>query len=321
MSDPDRYFYHSFPRCLRDDPALEIDRGLEVISSIIASGFLLSPEITEWQERRSDGELSEPVQNIQKTCSFTELAPSELPKHSGKFGRFSVEFDVQTFRELGGIPVFYLPRASRKDRGLESLAAALMVRTGEIQTLLARLAELENDVSVTVDMNRFFGYEKNGKIFRTRCTYGGATDLIEFLTDGAEPVIILSNALRALSAFFYPAERSAQSDSLAYYRQREWRLIANMSHLGEEIDRDLTDSEKARLIAIDSDFFGKEMEFRTGKYRLVDQCRLFNKLEGKPLIQYASRVIVPSDAIAKAKELLKESAEPQVVALEDMADS
>jgi len=55
------------------------------------------------------------------------------------FGHFALEFDVQTMRQLGGIPVFYFPRASQDDVGLESVAASLICRIGEIQILLNRL--------------------------------------------------------------------------------------------------------------------------------------------------------------------------------------
>lgn len=319
MSQPERYFYHSFPRRFTDDSASEIDMGLDVLSSIIASGFLLTPEITEWREPRDDGSLGEPWKNIQKTCCFTELSPNELLDHSKRFGSFSIEFDLQRFRELGGIPVFYLPRATEGNRGLESLAASLVARIGEIQILLNRLAELEIDVSASVDKKRFVGFEKGGQQIHTRCSYAGAEDLIAAVTDGTQPVEILRNALRALSAFFYPAEDFTYTGLLAYYRQREWRLIANMSHLGRSIDRDLTDPEKNRLLTIDSEFFGRKMDFFTGPCRRVDQCKLFEKLDGKPLMHYARRVIVPGHAVDKAKDLLKAYAEIKVIELEGLA--
>lgn len=321
MNEPESYFYHSFPRRYREDPAAEIDSGLKILSSIISSGFLLSPEITEWKERRDDGSLGERWENIQKTCSFTDLSPNKLSEHSKRFGRFSVEFDSQSFRELGGIPVFYLPRASEEDRGLESLAASLVARTGEIQTLLNRLAEVETDLPANVNKNRNVAYNKNGQQVCTRCSYEGAQDLIDFLTDGTQPVYILRNALRVLAGFMYPTENLKYTGMLAYYRQREWRLIANMSHNGQDIDRDLTDPEKDKLVAIDNEFFGKEIKYRTGTYRRVDQCRIFSMLDGKPVIQYAKRVIVPSEAVTRAVKLLEGYAEVPIVALEELVDN
>ncbi len=315
MNEPERYFYHSFPRCQRERPADELDTGLQVLASIAASGFLLTPEISEWRERRDNGSLGEPWTVIQKTCSFTELAPGELAEHSKQFGRFSIEFDVRIFRQLGGMPVFYLPRATDDDIGLESLAASLVARTGEIQILLNRLADIEKDVATTEDKNRHLAFLKNGQQHLTRCSYGGAEDIIGLLTHDSRRVDILRNALRAMSALFYPAEDFNHTGLLAYYRQREWRLIANMSMHDYDIDRVLTEQEKTNLMAINGDFFGQNMEFFTGNYRRVDQCRLFSELAGKRLLQYARRIIVPADAVAAATELLGDSNHVPVVSL------
>ena len=321
MSEPERHFYHSFPRRNRESPASELTTGLEILSSIAASGFLLTPEITEWSEPRDDGSLGEPWRLIQKRCCFTELSPGELAEHSQQFGKFGIEFDLQTFRELGGIPVFYLPRATADDVGLESLAAALLARTGEIQILLDRLAELAKLVSVTDDKSKpLVVVQKNGQQLQTRCSLGGAEDVVALVTDGAQSVGILSNALRALSAFLYPAEDFRYTGLLAYYRQREWRFIANMAKHGHDLDRDLTEQEKATLMAIDGDFFGQTMEFFTRTCRRVDQCRFFDELDGKPLLQYARRIIVPMEALGAATELLGESNQIPVVAVEHLVD-
>lgn len=318
MNEPERYFYHSFPRCQRERPADELDAGLQVLRSIAASGFLLTPEITEWREPREDGSLGKPWKVIQKRCCFTELAPSELAEHSEHFGRFSIEFDARTFRQLGGIPVFYLPRATDDDVGLESLAAALVSRIGEIQDLLNRLAELAKLVATAEDKTQLLVIRKNEQHYHTRCSLGGAEDVIGMLTHDAQGVDILRNALRALSAFFYPAEDFRYTGLLAYYRQREWRFIANVNKHGHDIDRDLSDQEKANLMALDGDFFGRSMEFFTGTYHRVDQCRLFSELEGKCLLQYARRIIVPADSVAATTELLGDSNHVPVVSLEEL---
>lgn len=316
-----RYFYHSFPRRQRESPSEDLEKGLQVLTSICTSGFLLTPEITEWREPLDDGSLGKPWKVIQKRCCFTELAPGELAEHSKHFGRFSIEFDVQTFRQLGGIPVFYLPRASNDDVGLESVAAALLARIGEIQVLLNRLADLSKLVETTEDKSRPLIIQKNEQHFPTRSSLGGAEDIIEMLTHETQSVDILRNSLRALSAFFYPAEDFRYTGVLAYYHQREWRFIANMSKYGDNLDRDLNVQEKAYLIALDEDFFCQNVEFFTGTYRRVDQCRLFSELSGKRLLQYARRIIVPAAAIVPAKKLLGDLIHVPVVSLEELENS
>jgi len=159
MSDRprERYFYHSFPR--RSEGENEIDKGLQILRSIVKSGLLLTPEQTSWQEPVSGGGLSEPWKVIQKRACFTELATTELKRHSDVFGRFALEFEIQGLRQLGAIPVFYFPRASTDDIGMESVAASLLCRTGEIQVLLNRLGQLEYDGKSILFTGDEFGKE------------------------------------------------------------------------------------------------------------------------------------------------------------------
>lgn len=315
----ERYFYHNFPRRYKDDETLHIEKGLSILASIKQSGFVLTPEITEWREPISDGSLSKPWKVVQKRCCFTELVPSDVANHSDVFGKFALEFEIPILRQLGGIPVFYLPRATNEDRGLESLASALLARIGEIQVLLNRLGELEELVKNTSDKNKILQIAKNNHVLGPiQCSIGGAEDLISFLRYDSQPVAVLRNALRALSGFFYPSEDFRFTGPLAYYRQREWRIIANMSKLGQDLTRDPTDEEKESLLKIDNEFFNKKLEFLTGTYPLIDQCQIFDSLDGKPIIKYVKRVIVPSKAKRNVTKLLSDEEDPPIVCLESL---
>lgn len=315
----ERFFYHNFPRRYKDNKLAYIEKGLSILSSIKKSGFVLTPEITEWAEPLSNGTHSKPWKVAQKRCCFTELAPSEVVNHSEMFGKFALEIEISVFRQLGGIPVFYLPRPSEEDKGLESLASALLSRIGEIQVLLNRLGELEELVKNTPDKNQILTLVKNTKVLGSiQCSIGGAESLISYLSYGSQPITILRNALRALSGFFYPTEDLHYTGALAYYRQREWRIIANMSKLGKELTRNPTAEEKERLIKVDNEFFNREIELHTGKYKQVDQCQIFDSLEGKPIIEFVRRVIVPSKARELATEILSSENDPIVVDLESI---
>ena len=313
----DRYFYHSFPRRVGED---EIKKGLQILESMVESGLLLTPEQTSWSEPLTDGTHSEPWKIIQKRACFTELSPSELQDHAAVFGHFAIEFEVQTMREIGGIPVFYLPRPSKDDVGLESTAASLLCRMGEIQRLLNRLGDLEKLVGQEPNKRRLLAVQDNrsGESQDTRITFGGAEDLLAFLNNESQPVAILGNALRAFSGFFYPTEDLRYMDLLGYYRQREWRIVANMSKLGEELTRDLFDNEKAALLELDEQFFGRETEYFTGTYRLCDQSQYFPELEGRSFVTYARRVIVPDEAVDEAAKILAGEGLPDVVGVSDI---
>jgi hypothetical protein len=318
-SVPERYFYHSFPRRSRNhsiDVTAEVEKGLAILRSMKKMGLLLTPETIEWPVVLADGALSETWKVTQKRCSFTELAPAELSQHAQFFGDFALEFEIRALRTLGAIPVFYLPRPSKTSNASEELATAFVAGIGEIDVLLDRLRRFEKLVRSNVNKDDKPPLTKDSR--RTLCTVGGIEDLRFILTEGIQPLIGLQATFRALSGFFYFTEDLKYTDLLGYYRQREWRILANMAEYGIALTRELDTCEKDSLLEIDPDFFSRQLTFRTGTFRRVDQCRLFKQMNGKPFIQHVRRVIVPEVAVAKAKDILNESSDPQVVALESL---
>ena len=300
----DRFFYHSFPR--RAAAATEGEKGLAILGSIAESGLLLTPEKTEWSEFQQDGQKSPPIKVFQKRACFTELASPELPEHSKVFGRFAIEFSIEHLRLLGAIPVFYLPTPGAEERGLAGIAAAMLARMADVQQLLTRLAQTAELCQRTPDKAELINVTLNGRIAGgTRCTIGAAEDLVAALSHQIRPPGELLNAMRAVAGFFYPTENLEYTGELASYRQREWRIIANMVRRGEEIARDLTEEEKVRLLEIDSDFFGHRMCFPTGEHRRVDQCKYMTELDQKPILTWAKRVIVPDELVDAATEVVR----------------
>lgn len=302
-----RYFYHCFPRRKTDNEAQDIEKGIKILESIMDDGLVLTPEIIEIKEPLSDGTFSEPWTNIQKRCCFTELSEEELPSHQASFGQFALEFEIPTLRYLGAIPTFYIPTGKTTDIGLEHLANSLLCRIGEIQNILNRFAELDQLVKQTNNENKVLDVAMNGKpIGSTRCTMGGAEDLINFLTYGGQPIEIQRNALRAISQFFYPTENLEYTGELDYYRQREWKIIGNMQQLGKELTSKLESSTINRLLDIDKGFFSKELEFRTGKSKIYEQCLLFKEYNNKRIIEYVNRIYVPNIVKDQVEKLLLE---------------
>lgn len=278
------------------------------------SGLLLTPEKTVWSEFRQDGTKSPPIEVFQKRSSFTELAPSELEEHGRLFGPFALEFEIESLRLLGAIPVFYLPTPGTEERALGGVAAALVARMAEVQQMLARLTEISLLVANTANKNELLDVTINGKpAGRTRCTIGGAEDLLNILTHQAQPVQELLNAFRALSGFFYPTENFEYTGPLAYYRQREWRIINAVMHRGREISRPITEAEGDELINIDREFFEKRLRFPTGEYRRIEQCRYIADVGGRPFLDWARRVIVPDEVVERASEILWTAAMPTPV--------
>jgi hypothetical protein len=104
----ERYLYHCFPR-RGANTAAEITKGLEILKCIRDFGLLLLPESIEWSQPVT-GQAPRTFPVIQPRVCFTDLSPAELPEHATRFGHFALEFEMESARQLGAIPVFYVPQ-------------------------------------------------------------------------------------------------------------------------------------------------------------------------------------------------------------------
>lgn len=182
----------------------------------------------------------------------------------------------------------------------------MMMRLGEVQLLLERLDELHQLAKSTVSHETIRIDAPGGT--STLVGAGDARTLLDAITTGTQSYETLVSSLRGLAGIFYPIEDLDYTEPLGYYQQREWRIIANLMWKGEPVTRELTDDEKSAAVAIDDGFFEREEDFRTGRYRIVDQCRALPSLAGHHALAFAERLIVPNGVGADAAEILAESA-------------
>jgi hypothetical protein len=301
----ERFFYHSFPR--PDDGVDSNKKGIEILKSIVNYGLLLTPEITNWQERLMDGNLSKPWSLYQKRACFTELPPTELDEHSKHFGPISIEFEIKVLRQLGAIPVFYLPRPTSNEQSLEYLGSAMMARIGEIQQLLDRMTEIESLANQSINDWDYLSIQKSGfPATSTRCTMGGTKDFLSVLRLNSQPLHALKSSLQGLCGFFYPTEDLDYTSLMAYYRQREWRIVGNVLEDGKPLSRELETNEKCNIASTNTNFFWKVKKFRTGEKPRIDECQLFPSYKNIPFIKYARRLIIPSEYVSEVKEFIKQ---------------
>jgi hypothetical protein len=81
-----RHFFHSFPRPKRDESANDtLDRGLKILTFMKQVGLILAPEVVHWDVSVLAPDAPQ-VHLLQCRASFTELAISELARHSKTFG-------------------------------------------------------------------------------------------------------------------------------------------------------------------------------------------------------------------------------------------
>jgi len=304
---PERYFYHSFPR--RKGETDEVERGLKILSMMKKMGLLLTPENVSWPNLSSDSSSLESWTIAQVRCCFTELGPADLLQHAEHFGHFAIEFDIDVLPRLGAIPVFYLLR--RPIGGAEVLSKEFIACIGDIQTLLKRLLYLEDLIRTNSNKDKMVIITKNEDTRETRSSVGGAEDLLASLTEDIQPTARLDAEIRALSGYFYPIDDLDYTSPLGYYQQREWRILGNMG-----ITRPLEAPERESLLQLDADFFKEKLKFGTGIHARIDECKVFQELDGKPIIEYARRVIVPAVAVQRVREIVNEH--PRVMALESI---
>ncbi|HUZ93822.1 MAG TPA: hypothetical protein VMU57_02815, partial [Edaphobacter sp.] len=121
----ERTFYHSFPRRRASDtPEVINEKGLELLVAISQMGLILAPEVVEWSIPLSDGS-TKVIRHRQMRICFTELSQSELPRHAEVFGPFAMEFHIDILRQLGALPVIYVPQMVKGDRLFSSFGPVM----------------------------------------------------------------------------------------------------------------------------------------------------------------------------------------------------
>jgi hypothetical protein len=204
----ERFFYHSFPRRGRSTNA-EIEKGCKILNLIGEAGLLLAPEAVKWKHPHADGSPPREQESIQRRICFTELAPDELILHAEEFGHFALEFDIDTLKRMGAMPVFYIPQSVGEDgEGVTSLGTTLVIQSIDAMILAMRLAGVTKVLAEAPDVNegRFdctFGFQ-NLKTFSL--DVAETRKSLEGLLYAITPPDMLEHGLTGLLSCFYPAD-------------------------------------------------------------------------------------------------------------------
>lgn len=313
----ERYLYHCFPRRSANS-AEEIAKGLKVLKCIRDFGLLLLPESIEWSQPVT-GRPPRTFPVIQPRVCFTDLSPAELPEHAARFGHFAIEFDMESARKLGAIPVFYVPQ---RDGGIgTSLLAILLDARAVIDRARITYDILNGKIPVNERVALTVGFTRNPQEKETFDIHRDESKvLLDALGHQITPWPMLANGMDALLNFFYPADNTIHNDPLQYYQQREWRIASNFAINGVEVLRQPSEDEVRRISQIDEHFFLQAMQTDHGSIDRFSRSLIHPGLDGKTILQMATRIIVPQSAMNRCQELLAnvENA-PEVVPLEDLS--
>lgn len=321
----ERYLYHSFPRREARTNA-EQEKGVAILRSLCDSGLLLVPEYIEWKQPTVNGNPRIfPV--LQTRVCFTDLSPSELPQHAEKFGQFALEFEYDTARKLGAIPVFYVPQPVSKSSDGNALGVALVAIAVDTHALVHRISSINSvlngpiPVQERIDINTGFVRSPDDRSTLNVNSHEMRV-AIEALSHGMTPLQNLEAGANALLNFFYPADDTAHDKALDYYKQREWRIACRFSIDGREVLRGLSEDEKKTLLIIDREFFSRTIKTDTGDVEMLSAALIHPGLGDAKILEMARRIIVPNDAVAEAKQLLSGlKSIPEIVAINTLADS
>lgn len=314
------YLYHSFPR-RGAGGTNEIVKGLSVLQSICDAGLLLVPEQIEWRQPLSDGsDRVFPV--LQKRVCFTDLEPRQLVDHSQVFGHFSLEFDHETVRQMGGVPVFYIPQSARNSDAC-ALGVGLMAALSDAQTIIRRMSWLQQilngDQPVPEVLKVDFGFARSPDARQEfEINSRELRKSIDGISHNVTPLSMLHDNLDAFKNFFYPADDIVRSAPLSYYSQREWRIACEISVENTPLTRALSEEERRGLISIDTGFFSRLIRTDVSEHTLLDLSLVHSGLRGRSPIELARRVIVPNEALDSARSMLERfEFAPKVICLDE----
>jgi hypothetical protein len=320
VTTTDRFFFHSFPRRAKDEtPADQLVRGLNILRTIKEIGLVLAPEIVSWSQPTISGTPRQITYRQQRLC-FTELARTELPEHSKRFGPFSLQFSINTLRRLGALPVIYLPQNVKTDTALSSAGAVIAATMGDIKYTLGQLqqlsrladlsyvrtipgAETASSVSADCILNLQNKDEAGNVVATYQVPLRHVLNFLEYLGFRNPPFELMAGILNLTQSLFYPTDDERHDEHLAYYRQREWRITAGMRLGGVQHGHAATDAERKRLLEIDRRFWNKEESDKDGTFRRIDYAYVIDRFEGAPIFDAIEKVIVPDGLSCEAVKL------------------
>jgi hypothetical protein len=302
-------FFHCFPR---DKTLRDLGSSLKILRSFLQFGILLVPEVVKYPaELRDKGDEKERIVNVQRRMSLTMLAADQLVEHCSYFGPLGIEYSSLAGRQLGAMPLIYLPQAAETgDRAaLDQLGYFFIYRIAEILQMCDRLVQVRSAANRNPNARSF---EIKSKSNPQKIEVDGRSlrELLDIITAGAR-VEDFSAALQAMSSLFYPTDEFRGSvemvrSPLHYYRQREWRILSGVVVNGSRVDEPLTAKEAELVLSSNPNYFGEIIFLRHRQVRRVDACRLVRTVDGQPVRNLIRSVRVPLQWRQHVEDLLAE---------------
>lgn len=302
---------HSFPRQAALDDDEEIAVGAGLFKSFLEIGPLLTYEKISFPLFGKNGVRDLAATSIEQLrFCLTALGPREIYDHSAVFGAFSFAFDQQLIRLCGGFPVIYVPGPISSGIEIQTqstVGSNFIHQLRDVVVLLQELIHLQDLIEINredlteqilIEADRLSGHVSLAQI----------EIVLDFLLGSKVSFAFMLEALQFSSNFFYHADSSRVHKlldvyDLAYYTQREWRLVAGLLSDVGTTDEALSPTE-ARSLAQIHPFFLRILEKCDGS--LVRHCDMARKLPimaGRPFARCVERAYIPDECISELKPI------------------
>jgi hypothetical protein len=317
-------FFHSFPRDRRGRDSQKT--GLHILKLVRKFGLLMAPEQTNWFDsdaRSATPEVSnwgKPDATVSYTTRlcFTLLERAELEEHAKLFGNFALEFEPDTLLKAGLLPVMYIPNSPGGPGHYAGLGRALvteLAKTQEVLNLLDDVRKRMADGAGTSD-RAIVTVAGKTRTFQNM-TFKEAGVFLDACTSTVGRLTPLRDALGLIGQLLHPTD-SERSGKLAYFQQREWRLVPSQYVSDPRVSKP-TQAHIEELMLLDRDFFGHEYVGPSGRGRRADYCTVLSSVAGVNPLDACSAIIVPRHMVEEARLAVGSQADDKVCALEDIA--
>jgi hypothetical protein len=303
------HFFHSFPRPKQDEPERDtLARGLNILAFMKEAGFVLAPEVVDWDVSVVGGG-AEQLRILQRRACFTELSTADLAAHTALFGPITLSFDLATLRAAGATPVMYIPQGVGES-GLSQIGTFCVRGAYHTQYVLRQLLELKQLSDPTRVQERFgrpvaTNYKLNlqntdaqgNVVGKYELAASSVRDLLQYIGFNNIPFDHSIGVLNVFLNMFYPTDNPHTGDQLGYYRQREWRLIAgDINFGGRPMGRSLSEPEQAKLKQIDAQFWSRELTVDNARHERVALALLYEPTPNWNFFDLAEAIFVPEEA-------------------------
>lgn len=262
--------------------------------------------------------------------------------HSDLFGPYAVSFDPVVSRRLGIVPTNYFApsdvfgeRFKGTGTNVPGLGIQMIQRLKELRDLMIAIAMIEESVRIhgvtlpgrdvidALGLTLPFEGQVSSRI--KSLSYRNRLRIVELLDIDREVALNLVSFTEMMLSLFQETDSTIDGRILAFYQQREWRLIHHMRPgmvwycLGHqpEFRNPLSNVRRGEIEAI-RQALQSAAEGRDRSPDYFRHCWLLEAVDGSHVREYVSTVIVPANKIDEASGIVRETgSDADIVPAED----